>query len=109
MATVRATRKRILSHNVCLGGVPLLASGNIAAETITTGAETLPTTIAAPTGSHLRQLEVWEFVIRGGDVWAKPGAGAPEAAANEGELFLDGERIIRAADVDAEKWAFVNA
>ncbi len=105
---VRVCRKRIVSNEGQFGGVALLASGNLAAETVTVTEESSTTTIAAPSSQFDRRQEVWEFVVSGGDVWAKAGA-APEASADDGELFLNGERIIRAAEVEGEMWAFAEA
>lgn len=106
---VRACRKRIISAAGSLGGTPLLASGNLDAATVTVTASSAATTITAPATEAERAQEVWEFTVSGGNAWGKPGTGELSIVAGEGELFLDGERVIRAAELAAEKWAFIAA
>lgn len=106
---VRACRKRIVSASGSLGGTPLLASGSLAAETVTVTTASAATAITAPASAAERAQEVWEFTVSGGNAWGKPGTGSLSIVAGEGELFLDGERVIRAAEAAAEKWAFIAA
>lgn len=104
MATVHITLGQVTGASVAGESMPVEPSVPLSADTMTSSGTSAQSSITATLSALARKAAFWTVTVTGGNVWAAFGAN-PTAAADAGQLILDGQTRNFSVSANAEKIA----